>query len=141
MGGPEEASARQRNAAAEDLPPRLAEDRFYRALASSHRRRLLYYLLEHEERTVEELASVLSGWEATETGTMHTAADRSGIRLQLLHNHLPQLADAGLIAYDPDGDTVRLESLHPRVTQLIRQSAEAEQVEQAEQAEQAERSE
>ncbi|WP_235271431.1 ArsR family transcriptional regulator [Halorubrum saccharovorum] len=83
-------------------------------------------MLEHEERTVEELSSVLSGWEVTATGTMHTSADRSAIRLQLLHNHLPQLADAGLIAYDSDCDAVRLESLHPRVTRVIRQSVEAE---------------
>lgn len=126
MGGPENAPARQSPAATGDPPPRLAEDRFYRALTSPHRRRLLYYLLEHEERTVEELASVLSGWEATTTGTMYTSADRSAIRLQLLHSHLPELADAGLIEYDSNGGTVRLESLHPRVAQVIRQSVEAE---------------
>lgn len=126
MGGPGESPRQHDRVARDDLPPRLAEDPFYRALASSRRRRLLYCLLETEERTVEELASVLSGWEATTAGTLYTAADRRAIRLQLLHNHLPQLEDAGLIEYDPDSGTVRLRSLHPRPKSIIRQSVEAE---------------
>lgn len=126
MGGSKD-SGRQ-NHAESGLPPRLAEDRFYRALASSHRRRLLYFLLENEASTIDELASVLSGWEITPTGTMQTPKDRAKIRLQLSHNHLPRLAETGLIAYDPDSGTVQLESLHPRVTDIIRQSVEAEQL-------------
>ncbi|EMA64611.1 DUF7344 domain-containing protein [Halorubrum lipolyticum] len=107
----------------------MADDRFYRALASSHRRRLLYYLLDHEETTVEELASVLSGWEATTAGTMYETEDRSALRLRLLHSHLPQLAETGLITYDSNAGTVRLEPLHPRVTHVIQQSVEAERPE------------
>ena len=122
----DESTARRSHSSTGSSPPRLADGRFYRALASPHRRRLLYYLLDREERTAAELASVLSGWEATATGTMYDSADRSSITLQLRHKHLPQLAETGLIAYDPDGDTVRLESLQPQVTHLIRQSVEAE---------------
>lgn len=125
MGGSQDGSGRQ-SLATEALPPRLAEDEFYRALASSHRRRLLSYLLEHEESTVAELASVLSGWEATVTGTMYTSGDRSAIGLRLRHSHLPRLAESGLIAYDSDSDDVRLEALRPRVTRVIRQSVGAE---------------
>lgn len=110
-----------------DLPPRLAEEQFYRALAAPPRRRLLYYLITEDDSTVEELATVLSGWKATTTGTMQTSADRSGIRLRLVHNHLPRLAEAGLIDYDSDDASVQLASLHPRVVDIIRQSVEAEQ--------------
>ncbi|GAA0506368.1 hypothetical protein GCM10008992_01620 [Halorubrum aquaticum] len=109
-----------------EIPPRLAEDQFYRALTSPHRRRLLHYVLEKEESTVEELATVLSGWEATTTGTMYTSADRSEVLLQLLHNHLPRLDDAELIEYDSNVGTVRRGSLHPRVADVIRWSVEAE---------------
>lgn len=127
MGGLEEDPDTQDRATGQELPTRLAEDQFYRALTSAHRRRLLYYLCETEKSTVEELASVLSGWEATTTGTMHTGSDRSGIQLQLRHNHLPRLADAELIDYDPDTGSVRLESIHQRVSDVIRWSVEAEQ--------------
>ena len=113
--------------AEEDLPPRLAEDQFYRILVNPQRRRLLYYLLAEKESTVEELATVLSGWETTTTGMMQTHADYSAVRLTLIHNHLPQLADAGLVEYDSDDGTVQTVSLHSRVTDIIRQSVDAEQ--------------
>lgn len=111
---------------AEDLPPRLNGDEFYRALASFQRRRLLYYLLETPKSTVDELATVLSGWEATSSGTIHTQADRSKYRAELVHSHLPLLADAGLIESVPDTGSVRIEPLHHRVKEIIRQSIAAE---------------
>ncbi|MCY4733008.1 hypothetical protein KY092_21000 [Natronomonas gomsonensis] len=110
----------------EDLPPRLAEDEFYRALASSKRRRLLSYLLETTDSTVDELASVLSGWEATATGTMRTQRDRLNRRIELIHVHLPLLANTGLIEYDPATGSVELESISPPVADIIRQSINAE---------------
>ena len=128
MSGSEEDPDQREHAASGDLSPRLAEDQFYWALASSHRRRLLSYLLENEESTVEELATVLSGWEITSTETMQTPADRSAIHLELRHNHLPRLADAELITYDSHTGTVQLEPLHRRVTAIIQQSIEAEQL-------------
>lgn len=126
MGGSEEDPHRASQPAAGDPPLRLAEDQFYQALASSHRRRLLYYLLETTESTVDELASVLSGWEVTATGTMHRQADRLKRRIELVHIHLPRLADAGLIQYDPATGSVQLEPLHHRVAAVIRQSVAAE---------------
>lgn len=127
MKGAKEGSNQTGQSIAGDLPPILADDEFYQALASKHRRRVLHYLSEVERTTVEELATVLSGWEATETGTMQLPADRERIQLALVHNHLPRLADAGLIAYESHTAPVQLESLHPRVMEIIRQSVEAEQ--------------
>ncbi len=117
---------RENKVQTEELPRRVAEDQFYRTLANLQRRRLLYYLLAEEESTVEELATVLSGWEATTTETMQTHADRSAIRLTLIHNHLPQLVEASLVEYDSDDGTVRMVSLHSRVREIIRQSVDAE---------------
>lgn len=125
MGHSGKDSNRTDRSAEGEPPPRFADDRFYRALASQHRRRVLQYLLEENDSTVEEIATVLSGWEATTTATMQTPADRSEVLIDLTHNHLPRLADAGLVAYDPDTGSVRLESLHPQVEGLIRRSAGA----------------
>ena len=132
MGRSEEDPDQREYPGSGEPSPRFAEDEFYRVLASSHRRRLLYYLLENEDSTVEELTSILSGWEATTSGTMQTPIERSEIRLQLVHNHLPQLADLDLIAYDVDVGTVHLETLHPRVKDVIQQSIEAEQLPESE---------
>jgi len=128
MGGSEEDSGQRASEAAGETAPRFAQNKFYRALASAHRRRLLYYLLDHGDSTVDELTSVLSGWNATTSGTMQTPADRSKIQLRLKHNHLPRLADADLISYDADGSTVHIEPLHPHVKDLLQQSIEAERL-------------
>ena len=87
---------------------------------------MLYYLSEEGESTVAELATVLSGWEATAAGTMRTSAERSRVRLELEHSHLPRLADEGLIEYDRRAGAVRLGSLHPQVVDLVRRSIRAE---------------
>ncbi len=107
----------------------LADSDFYRALAATERRRLLYYLLENEESTVGELATVLSGWDATMTERVMTASARQKVRCELRHHHLPLLSDAGLIAYDPEQETVTLESLDALVTDIIRVSFETGQLE------------
>lgn len=127
MNGSERDRNPQGQPRTENHPRRLAEDHFYRALASTQRRRVLYYLLEENTSTVEELATILCGWKATETKTMQTPADRRELLVELSHNHLPQLAEAGLIAYESQTGSVKLDRLHPQVTDLIRQSVRAEQ--------------
>lgn len=122
MNESEDRSSETDRPAAKEFPARVVEDQFYRALAARDRRRVLSYLLETTRSDVEELATVLCGWEATTTQTMQTPADRRTVLANLYHNHLPRLADAGLIEYDPQTGSVRIESLHPVVVGVIRQS-------------------
>ncbi|MFW5911105.1 MAG: DUF7344 domain-containing protein [Halolamina sp.] len=99
---------------------------FYRALASTERRRLLQYLLDGEERTVDEIATVLVGWEVSESGTIGGPEDRNRTLLGLHHVHLPMLDDAGLVAYDRDRGTVRIEPLDPTTVELVDRGVERE---------------
>ena len=123
----DQSGSEQRSAAAErEAPPRLADDSFYRALADRRRRRLLSVLLDQEQRTVEELATVITGWDTTDTGGMATPEDRDAVLTSLIHVHLPLLAAAGLIEYDRAQGRVQLESLEPAVDALITRSIEAE---------------
>lgn len=110
-----------------DAHSRLRDDEFYRALASARRRRLLSILLDGEERTVEDLATLLAGWRATDDGRLVTPADRTRIRVELVHVHLPKLSEAGLIDHDREVDTVCVTDLDDTVTDLIRRSVESEQ--------------
>ncbi|WP_235027967.1 ArsR family transcriptional regulator [Halorubrum sp. JWXQ-INN 858] len=105
-----------------DVTPDLSDDRLYRALASTSRRRLLWILQEGDESTVDELATVLVGWDATDHGTMRTDEDRKRVIVGLAHVHLPLLADLGLLAYDRGSGTVRIEPIDPLVHDLIRRS-------------------
>lgn len=106
--------------------PSLSEDRLYRALAATPRRRALLLLLDIEETTVSELTTILTGWDATDTGAMATPNDHQEIRIELIHNHLPLLAETDFIEYDREAGTIELEPLNSEVSELIRHSVERE---------------
>lgn len=108
--------------------PRLSDDELYRALSARRRRRILYLLFIEEEATVDKIATVLAGWDATETGTMVTPDERTEVVLELRHVHLPRLADAGFVTVDSDDDTVELLPIDDAVVDLICQSVESEDV-------------
>ena len=104
--------------------PRLSSDRFYRALASTQRRRLLSLLCDEREETVDELATVLTGWDATTTDTMATPADHERLTIELVHSHLPLLEESGLVTYDRERATVAIEPLEETVVELIHRSVD-----------------
>lgn len=115
-----------------DLPrvgssaPGLADDRLYRALASRRRRRILYFLLDRRDCSVEEIVTVLAGWRVAETGRMSSPADRQTISVGVRHTDLPLLVDVGLVTRDADDDTVRINPLDAPVVDLILESIEIE---------------
>lgn len=102
-----------------------SDDRLYRALTSARRRRLLYLLFDEDEYTIETIATLLTGWEATETGTIQTADDRKRVLITLKHVHIPLLVEAELVAYDRQRETLRIESFPALVEDLVRQSIES----------------
>lgn len=106
-------------------PGLLATDEFYRALADESRRRVVACLLDREESTVDELAELLCGWEATD-GTMVSPDRYEEIRIELYHNHLPCLDDAGLVSYDRSAGVVEPEPIPKLVERLVRHSVGAE---------------
>lgn len=84
-----------------------AVDEVVGALRDARRRHALYYLRERETVDVEELARVLTGWDAVGEGD--GTADRGDyeqVRARLHHSDLPKLADAGLVSLDRDAGTV-----------------------------------
>ena len=107
----------------------LDENRLYRALASTRRRRVLYVLLVEEKSSIDKLATVLTGWDSTETGRMATPEDRQQVLVTLQHRHLPRLDEAGLVTFDYEDGTVELGELSQPVVELITRSVEAEQSE------------
>ena len=110
----------------DDTVTGLSDDRLYRALSSTQRRRLLYVLFVEEESTVEHLGTILTGWETTETGTMAGPAERERAIVELRHRHLPVLDETGLVTYDDDNQRVSIECLDPAVRDLVCQSVEIE---------------
>jgi DNA-binding transcriptional ArsR family regulator len=90
-------------------------DRLFWALADARRRTVLD-VLSHQLSPIhtETLARELGARER-DISESEVAADRvDGILAALTHVHLPHLADAGLIEYDPDEQTVAYEG-HPQL--------------------------
>ncbi|WP_132059568.1 DUF7344 domain-containing protein [Halorussus amylolyticus] len=85
-------------------------DAAFGALADVERRHALYYLRVEETTTLGELATVVTGWlRAREDGaSAATPEDRRRTIVGLHHTHLPMLADAGFVRYDPDSGEVAL---------------------------------
>lgn len=77
------------------------------SLGQPRRRFILYYLQDHEIATVEELSRQIVAHEQNVTPDVVADADRDRIASQLIHSHLPNLADATFIEYDPRSRTVR----------------------------------
>ena len=73
------------------------------ALANHRRRAILTYLQQSQSgtATVEELASFIAEHK-NERSRTPLDTDRQNIMMSLHHTHLPKLADANLITYEPD---------------------------------------
>lgn len=110
-----------------DRAPGLADDDLYRALAATERRRVLYVLQESGEQTVGQLATLLAGWEASTSGRMRDSRDHDRIAIELVHVHLPMLADLGLLTFHQEADRVRPVEIGAAVADLLEQSIDAEQ--------------
>jgi len=93
-------------------------DGLFDALSSRLRRQTLFYLLEESETTIEDLADVLAGWRATESGPVGPT-EREEIALELRHVHLPQLDGATLVEYDSVRGDVRLCDVPESVRELV----------------------
>ena len=85
------------------------EDEIFDVLSNS-RRRFVLASLEGVEIpvSVEELTREVVAWEAQRSVPGRSDADRNAIEISLMHNHLPKMAEAGLIRYDDTRRTVAL---------------------------------
>ncbi|WP_058366566.1 DUF7344 domain-containing protein, partial [Haloparvum sedimenti] len=103
----------------------LTDDRFFTSLASARRRRLLVLLSDEESRPIDELATLLAGWDATEKRPMTNAAERDRIRVDLRHVHLPMLDEVGLVDYDRENEEVAPVPLPDLIDTLVSKSVAA----------------
>ncbi|WP_049922374.1 DUF7344 domain-containing protein [Halopiger djelfimassiliensis] len=104
-------------------------------LADADRRRLIRTLLENGGRSsIEELAvEIASTKRGAAPGPTAESPDVFGVpertKIDLVHNHLPRLADHGVIEYDSHNGTVRLDdtsTLEPYVSRVVSRGREAD---------------
>lgn len=94
-------------------------DQMFSCLSDRTRRRVLTALAEHNPRKGEEFepSDLTSG-----------ERDRDQFKMDLYHNHLPRLRDAGIIEWDRDSDTLtrgpRFDEIEPFLELLDDQQEE-----------------
>ncbi|QSG03834.1 DUF7344 domain-containing protein [Natranaeroarchaeum sulfidigenes] len=82
----------------------LSADVIFDLLSVTRRRHALYYISEQVGTvSLPDLSDALTVWEPVEEERHHQR-----IATGLYHRHLPKLADAGVLQYDADTDTIEL---------------------------------
>jgi hypothetical protein len=104
-------------------PPDVA-DAVFRVLSDEYRRCALYYLLARESATVDELATVLTGWVQARNDEIEitTPEDRDRVRIQLHHVHLPRIDDEGFARYDYESGEIVLDAVPELLETLLERS-------------------
>ncbi|AGB37800.1 DUF7344 domain-containing protein [Natronococcus occultus] len=80
----------------------------WRLLADPHRRYLLERLHPGEPVTLSSLAAEIAARDRGEPVEAVDPPRRRRVEIALAHNHLPRLADWGVVAYDPSTNQVVL---------------------------------
>ena len=80
--------------------------RVFAALANRRRRHVLYYLRDHDRAQIDDLAVHIAAWEQEIPVTEVLPEDADRVYTDLVHSHLPKLADYGLVEYDRRSDAV-----------------------------------
>lgn len=89
-------------------------DRLFSVLRSQRRRYVIYCLQTTSGNTVtvDDLATTIVNWE-TESASEPSDDHLSEVEIGLHHNHLPNLEELGLIAFDPRSGSVRVQDTLP----------------------------
>lgn len=98
----------------------------FRCLTDPKRRFVLYYLQDNEIVTVNELAEQVAGWESEIPPEKVDAEHRERIATELVHTHLPKLADALFIEYDRRSNTIRYTDPPALLDEVLRLIAQLE---------------
>lgn len=90
---------------------------FHAVLADATRRQVVSRLLDEDPVSVDALAEHVA---ASERPTPNgSAGNRTDVHLTLRHNHLPRLADRGLINYDIENGIVALTDSNDRLRSFV----------------------
>ena len=98
-------------------------NRFFEALADDRRRRILIYLQQNERTYLQDIAKFLADQEEIE---LHSEEFRR-IQIDLIHLHLPKLADHGLLSFNNQTNSVSQEPLPIAVEQILSLAADLDE--------------
>lgn len=94
-------------------------DRVFEGIATERSRRVLYSLADTEVGTIDGLVEEVVEREVGLPAEMTSEERRKHIRTDLIHTHLPRLADLEIVEYDPDEGTVDYGDPPPRLDEFL----------------------
>lgn len=93
--------------AAEERPKNLSKGEIFDVLRNQRRRFVLQYLKRSEEAVeLGDLATQVAAWEYETTCDNVSAEQRKRVYTTLQQTHLPRLAEANIVDYDPDAGVI-----------------------------------
>ncbi|ELY42104.1 DUF7344 domain-containing protein [Natronorubrum sulfidifaciens] len=95
-------------------------------LAESERRYLLYELATHRGANLEDVVSQLAAWEHDTQPSQVDSERKQRLYISLVHNHLPRLADHGIIEYDLRSGDIVLSNGFDDIKPLLEQFKQTE---------------
>lgn len=101
-------------------------DEFLSVLADQRRRELLYHLSQAEVTDVETLVSKVARAEADRASEPVPGKVRDRVETNLVHVHLPKLADANAIEFDRRSEAIRCDELPGALERLLETCRDAE---------------
>ncbi|MDJ1430539.1 hypothetical protein [Halostagnicola sp. A-GB9-2] len=103
-----------------------AIDSVFDILQERDRRYVLYFLLEHDRVTVQDIANVVTGWVNANSSEMADKDDRDAIATDLRHRHLPVLIESSLVDYDRSTESVSLAPCPEPIRAIIERACSEE---------------
>ncbi|WP_306057349.1 DUF7344 domain-containing protein [Natronococcus wangiae] len=101
-------------------------DDAFSVLRDQDRRYALYFLLEHETASLEEIADVVTGWTRASEYGMAGRNTRDRVHADLLHRHVPAMVAADVVGYDEETDTLSFAPCPPATRSFVRLACLAE---------------
>lgn len=102
-----------------DEDTRRRVDELLSLLADQRRRDLLYRIAATDVTDVETLAAQLAAVHEEVSLDEVSSETQNQVQVDLVHTHLPKLAAAGAIEYDPRSGVIRCRALPPKLRHLV----------------------
>lgn len=107
-------------------------ERIFDVLSDPRRRALLHALREVETTTLETVADELVGAERNHPIGIEQTENAERLEMALHHTHLPKMAEAGVIIYDPQTRTIGTTSATDEAYDVLQASWEIVTVDRSE---------
>ncbi|AHG00863.1 hypothetical protein HALLA_09940 [Halostagnicola larsenii XH-48] len=101
-------------------------DAVFDVLCKRDRRYALYFLLEHDRVSIQDLGNVVTGWVKADSSEIGHKDDRDTMVTAFRHRHVPLLIESSLVDYDEATESLSLSPCSDDARSLIERACAEE---------------